>query len=138
MPEAPVLLLDTYSLLFRAHHALPPMTTTRGEPTAALYGFSTLLLKLLREQAPRALAFALDSPAPSFRHQAYDAYKAGRPPLPDPLRPQLHEVRALIAATGAPSFAAPGFEADDVLATLAREARAGSAPALVVSGDRDL
>lgn len=66
----PVLLLDAYSLLFRAHYALPPMNTSTGEPTSALYGFSTLLLKVLREHAPRAVAVAFDAPGPAFRHQS--------------------------------------------------------------------
>lgn len=132
------LLVDTSSVFFRAHHALPPMNTRAGEPTAALYGFSTLLLKLLRELRPGALAFARDLPAPTFRHERYEAYKAGRPPMPDALRTQWRRLDELIAAFGVPSHGASGFEADDVLATLAARLAAGGEEVTLVSGDRDL
>jgi DNA polymerase-1 len=132
-----VLLLDTYSLFFRAFHALPPMNTSRGEPTQALYGFSTLLLKLLREQRPAGVVLARDLPGATFRHAQYDAYKAGRPKPPGPLVTQLHMLDSLLEAFALPVLSAPGFEADDVLATLARRLE-GSSPLLIVSGDRDL
>lgn len=134
------LLLDTSSLFFRAHHALPPMNTSTGEPTAALYGFSVLLLKLLRELRPDGVAFARDLPAPTFRHAEYTEYKAGRPPVPDALRTQWRRLDELIAAFGAPTHAVAGFEADDVLATLARRLteRDADASVTIVSGDRDI
>jgi DNA polymerase-1 len=135
-PQA--LLLDVFSLFFRAHFALPWMSTRAGEPTAALYGFSSLLLKLLREQRGAALAFALDAPEATFRHDAFDAYKAGRPPTPSTLAAQFDRLQQLLGALAVPVFRCPGFEADDVLATLARLARAEDEPALVVSGDRDM
>lgn len=135
---APVLLLDTYSLLFRAFHALPAMCTSAGAPTGALYGTSVLLLKLLREQAPAGVALALDAPGETFRRALYPGYKASRPSTPGELAAQLAELPALIHALGVPAFAAPGFEADDVLATLARELGAGAQPVCIVSGDRDL
>jgi DNA polymerase I len=130
-----ILLFDTYSIFYRAHHALPPMNTANGEPTAALYGVSLLLLKLLREQKPSGAAFALDR-GPSFRKQIFDGYKARRARMPDELRAQEPHLREMIEALGAPSFSAPGFEADDVLATLAREL--APAEVMIVSGDRDL
>lgn len=132
------LLFDTSSLFFRAHHALPPMSTSFGQPTAALYGFSVLLLKLLRELRPDGLAFARDLPRPTFRHTAYAEYKAGRPPMPDALRAQWSRLTALIDALGVPSHALEGFEADDVLATLARSLDMQGARVTIVSGDRDL
>jgi DNA polymerase-1 len=132
------LLIDTYSVLFRAHHALPPMTTRAGVPTAALYGTSSLLLKLLREERPRAMAFALDAPRATFRHERFEAYKATRKPLPDPLRAQLSRLPELLDAFGVPVHCAPGFEADDVLATLARSIAARGELVRVVTGDRDL
>jgi DNA polymerase I len=135
---APALLIDTYSLFFRAFHALPPMSTRAGEPTSALYGLSSLLLKLLREQPGAALAFALDAPQATFRHQSFDAYKAGRPATPSGLSAQFGRLQQLLEALAVPAFRCPGFEADDVLATLAKRARDTSSPALVVSGDRDL
>jgi DNA polymerase-1 len=135
---APVLLVDTYSLFFRAHHALPPMNTQSGRPTSALYGFSTALLKELREQQPCALAFAIDAPFATFRHQEYPAYKAQRERAPDALVQQFEPLRRLLAAFGVPVFELRGFEADDVLATLAAELRQQQTPTMVLSGDRDL
>jgi DNA polymerase-1 len=135
---SPVLLLDAFSLLYRAFFALPPLTTKAGEPTSGLYGLSALVLKILREQRPKGAAFALDLPRPTFRHERYEGYKQGRVRPPSPLAHQVGRLRELIAAFGFPAYSAPGFEADDVLATLASElATAGEAP-IVVSGDRDV
>jgi DNA polymerase-1 len=131
-------LLDTYSLFFRAFHALPRMNTSSGEPTSALYGFSALVLKILREQRPRALSFALDAPTRTFRAEKYPEYKAGRAKLPSELGVQLKRLPELIAAFGVPALCAPGFEADDVLATVALRLNAAGARVLIVSGDRDL
>jgi DNA polymerase-1 len=133
-----VLLLDTYSLFFRAFHALPAMNTTSGQPTSAIYGLSVQLLQFLREQEPLGLGFALDGPRRSFRHVDYPQYKAQRPTLPDPLRQQFGLLERWLDALGLPRFQADGFEADDVLATLARELAAHGQTVRVVSGDRDL
>lgn len=136
--ERPVLLLDVFSLFYRAYYALPPMHTRSGEPTSALYGFSALVLKLFREQAPKGAAFALDAPHPTFRHDEYPGYKAHRGIAPGPLTAQMLRLVHLMDALGLPAFAVAGVEADDVLATLAREMRAAGETVLVVSGDRDL
>ena len=133
-----ILLLDGYSLFFRAFHALPEMTTSSGQPTNALYGFSALLLKLLREERPTAVALARDLPGKTFRHEQYEDYKAGRPRLAPALVSQLELFEPLVEAFGFPCFGAPGFEADDVLATLATRCAAKGAPVVIVSGDRDL
>jgi DNA polymerase-1 len=141
---ARVLLIDTHALLFRAFFALPPMTTKAGQPTSALYGLSVMLLKLLREERPAGVAFALDAPQPTFRHAQSPSYKSHRPPLPSALRSQLDALPELLEAFGAPAFVAPGFEADDVLATLARElsspssASASASDVRIVTADRDL
>jgi DNA polymerase-1 len=132
------LLLDTNALFFRAHYALPPMNTAAGEPTAAMYGFSSLLLKLLREERPGGIAFARDLPAPTFRHERYREYKAGRPPVPDALRQQWGRLDALIGGLGVPSLSLRGFEADDVLATAARRLSSAGTRVTIVTGDRDL
>ena len=113
------------------------MSTTEGVPTAALYGFSTLLLKLLREQSPRGGAIGMDAPRATFRHDLYAGYKASRPPAPTPLTEQIRRLPELLDAFGFPVFKAPGFEADDVLATLAREFSASGDATLVVTGDLD-
>ncbi len=136
--DRPVLALDTSSLFFRAQHALPPMNTSRGEPTRALYGFSALLLKLLREEDPVGLVLALDAPQPTFRHERDGAYKGTRGAPPSELRQQWPRLEQLIEALGVPAFRAPGFEADDVLATVARRLRERGQRVVVVSGDRDL
>ena len=125
-------------MFFRAFYALPPMSTLAGEPTSALYGLSSLLLKLLREERPNGVAFALDRATPTFRHEAFPAYKATREPLPSELVRQLRTLDRLLDALSFPRFGVPGFEADDVLATLARELEQQGNKVLVASGDRDL
>jgi DNA polymerase-1 len=137
-PAAPVLLFDVFSLLYRAFFALPPMSTVAGEPTSALYGFAALVLKMLRQERPRGAAFALDRPGETFRRKAFAGYKANRPVAPPPLARQVAGVGALLDAFAFPSFAAAGYEADDVLATLASELRAEGEAPLVVTGDLDL
>jgi DNA polymerase-1 len=138
LPPGAALLVDTYSLFFRAHHALPPMNTKSGAPTSALYGFSTVLLKELRERRPSALAFALDAPQATFRHEQYAEYKGTRDAVPSALVAQFGRLRELIDAFGVARFEVPGFEADDILATLAFGLRERGEPALILSGDRDL
>ena len=138
MSQAPALLLDTFSLFFRAFYALPPMSTAGGEPTNALYGFSALLLKLLREHPGAELCFALDTGRPTFRHQAFQPYKAQRPATPSPLVAQLRRLDELLEQVGGAVLGSPGFEADDVLATVAQRLREEGRATFVVSGDRDL
>lgn len=133
-----VLLLDTFGLFYRSFHALPKMNTSTGQPTSAVYGLCMLLLKFAREHRPDALAFALDAPGPTFRHRLYPAYKAGRQALPDALRAQFALLDELIAAIGVPAFRVPGFEADDILATLAGKLAADGRDVLIATGDRDL
>jgi DNA polymerase-1 len=133
-----VALFDSYSLLFRAFHALPPLTTKAGEPTSALYGFCSVVIRVLREQRPARLAFALDAPARTFRAQRYAGYKAGRPSTPSALSRQIARLEELLGAFEAPLFCAPGFEADDVLATLCHRLEREEQRSVVVSGDRDL
>lgn len=137
-PPRPVLLVDTYSLFFRAYHALPEMSTTRGEPTSALYGFCAVLLKELREHEPMGLAFAVDAPQRTFRRDRYEAYKAQRDAVPSPLAAQFGRLEELLRAFEVPVFRCPGLEADDVLATLARRLSDAGSSVLVMSGDRDL
>lgn len=132
------LLVDTYSLFFRAHHALPTMNTKSGEPTSALYGFCSALLKELSQRQPIELAFAVDAPQRTFRHERMPSYKGTRDATPGPLIAQFGRLRELLAAFGAPVFEVPGVEADDVLATLAARLSSEPREVLVMSGDRDL
>ena len=129
---------DTYSLLFRAFHALPPLTTRAGEPTSALYGLCSVIIRVLREERPARLAFALDAKTRTFRAERYPSYKAGRPRTPSALSQQIERLPELLGAFEAPLFCVPGFEADDVLATLCHRLELDARRSLVVSGDRDL
>lgn len=132
------LLVDTYSLFFRAHHALPSMNTTSGEPTSALYGFCAALLEELSLRQPIELAFAVDAPQRTFRHDRMPTYKGTRDATPAPLVAQFGRLRQLLEAFGTPVFEVPGVEADDVLATLAARLSGEPREVLVMSGDRDL
>ncbi|HTE53791.1 MAG TPA: 5'-3' exonuclease [Kofleriaceae bacterium] len=133
----PIVLIDSHSLLHRAHHALPAMNTSRGEPTGALYGMSSLLCKLVRERRPAGIGLAFDAGA-RRRRAVEPGYKASRPPLPSDLAVQLGRARDLCEAIGAPVLRVDGEEADDVLATAAAVAAGAGSDVLVVTGDRDL
>jgi DNA polymerase-1 len=130
--------LDTHSLLTRAFFAMPPMTTSAGQPTAALFGLSAMLLKVLREDRPLGLAFALDCPEPSFRQTRSPSFKSERPTLAEPLREQLSMLPRLLRAFAVPCYGVPTYEADDVVATLARQLENDGHVSRVVTGDRDL
>ena len=137
-PRPDAVLFDTYSLVFRAFHALPMMNTAAGLPTSALYGFCALVLKVLREQKPRGAAFAVDAPARTFRRERFEEYKAGRARAPSDLVRQLERLPEIYAGFGFPAFCVPGFEADDVLATLTGRLQAEEKRVLIVTGDRDM
>jgi DNA polymerase-1 len=132
-----LVLLDTNGLIYRAFFALPYLTTSSGRPTNAVYGFTSMLLKVLEEERPDYIAAALDRPEPTFRHQEFADYKAHREVMPDDLRPQIDLSRQVLEVLGIPTLEAPGFEADDVIATAARQAAALGHEVLVVSGDLD-
>lgn len=134
-----ILLLDVFALLHRAYHALPKLTTAEGEPIGAVYGFSTLLLKALKELKPDIVLAALDLPEPTFRHETFPAYQATRPETPEDLVPQIEKVKDLLDAFEIPTFALPGFEADDVIGTLAWRLgnEDSSREIIVLTGDLD-
>lgn len=129
--------LDGSSLLHRAYYALPHLTNPKGIVTNAVYGFTMMLLRLLSEYRPERVVVAFDRPAPTFRHEDYDQYKATRKPMPDDLRPQGPLCEEVLAAFGIPVVAMEGYEADDVLGTLACRASAAGLTTLIVTGDRD-
>jgi DNA polymerase-1 len=136
--RGPLLLLDGMSLAFRAWFALPPdLATTDGTVTNAVHGFTGMLLYLIRDHRPSALAVAFDLPGPTFRDDLVAEYKAGRSETPDDLLPQFGLIRELLGTLAVPVVEMPGFEADDVLATLATEARDRGTDVIVVTGDRD-
>ncbi|MGH9076293.1 MAG: DNA polymerase I [Acidimicrobiales bacterium] len=133
-----LMLLDGHSLAYRAFFALPTdMATASGQVTNAVYGFTSMLVNLVKDHRPDRVAVAFDRPEPTFRHHMVANYKAGRAETPDILRQQLGLVRQVVAALGMPVVEAPGYEADDVLATLATRARDQGDDVIVVTGDRD-
>ena len=133
-----ILILDGYSLMYRAFHALAaPMNAPDGTPTNAVHGFMVMLLKVLDEERPDALAVAFDAHAPTFRREMYDGYKATRKPMPDELRAQDPIIRELVGQMGLPILELPGWEADDVLGTVSQYCEDHGDQALLVTGDRD-
>ncbi|HEY7678861.1 MAG TPA: 5'-3' exonuclease H3TH domain-containing protein [Candidatus Methylomirabilis sp.] len=131
-------LIDGSAYLYRAFHALPPLTTSRGVPTNAVLGFATMLLKVVRERQPGYLGVAFDGPGPTVRHRAFAEYKAQRPPMPEALAQQVPHVHRVVEALRVPLLLVEGEEADDILATLARQARERGVPVVIVTGDKDL
>ena len=132
-----VLLVDGYSLLFRGFHALPLLTTAKGDYTNAIHGFFNMLFKALSEYRPDALCVMLDVHAPTFRHTMYEAYKGTRKPMPEELRPQVKLLRELLSAMHIRMCEMEGYEADDLLGTAARLAEERGWQALILTGDRD-
>jgi DNA polymerase I len=134
-----LLLLDGHSLAYRAFFALPVenFATTTGQPTNAVYGFTAMLINVLRDEQPTRVAVAFDRSEPTFRHEQYVEYKAGRTKAPDEFRSQVSLILEVLDALGVRHLSAPGYEADDIIATLATEAEAVGCDVLVVTGDRD-
>ena len=133
-----LLLIDANSIIHRAFHALPPFTGPDGRPTGALYGICSILLKLWREDKPDYAAALFDRPEPTFRDKKYAGYKAQRPPAAAELIAQIVEAHDLFRAFGVATFEKPGFEADDLIATLAEKFRGGPGLQVVIlTGDRD-
>ncbi len=133
-----LLLIDGHALIHRAFHALPEdLTTKSGEVINATYGFALMLMKAIEDVHPDYLAVTFDRPTPTFRHAAFTPYKAHRPTLPDHLRPQFGRVRQLVESFHIPIYELDGFEADDVLGTLAKQAEAAGARTIILTGDMD-
>ena len=133
-----LVLIDGSSYLYRAFHALPPLTNSEGEPTGALHGVLTMILKLLREEQPSHVAVVFDAPGKTFRDDIYAEYKATRPPMPDDLRSQVQPILDAVEAMGLPLLRIPGVEADDVIGTLCAHAEKQGLRVLVSTGDKDL
>ena len=137
-PVTGLLLIDGHSLAYRAFYALPEeMRTASGQVTNAVYGFTSMLINLLRDHRPERVAVAFDLPGGTFRNERLDSYKANRSAPPEIFREQLGLLRELLATLGVRSVEAPGFEADDVLATLAAEADGAGLDVAILTGDRD-
>jgi DNA polymerase-1 len=134
-----LLLLDGHSLAYRAFFALPAenFSTTTGQPTNAVYGFTAMLINVLRDEQPTHVAVAFDRSEPTFRHEQYVEYKANRRETPADFRGQLSLIFEVLDALGIPRLSVPGYEADDIIATLATLANAAGMQVLIVTGDRD-
>jgi 5'-3' exonuclease len=133
-----LVLVDGSASVYRAFHALPPLSNSHGIPTNAVLGFTTILLKLLREEEPQALAIAFDGPGPTTRHRDFAAYKANRPAMPDSLAAQIPFIHRVVDAMAVPRLMISGEEADDILGTVAVRAAAQAHEVRVVTADKDL
>jgi DNA polymerase-1 len=139
MSAAPdLVLVDGSSYLYRAFHALPPLTNSAGEPTGAVHGVLSMLLKLMREYAPRHVAVVFDAPGKTFRDELFAEYKAHRAPMPDDLRAQIEPLLAAVEALGLPVLRIAGVEADDVIGTLACRAVRAAQRVIISTGDKDM
>lgn len=139
MSTSLLLLIDAHALIHRAFHALPPLTVSRtGEMTNAVFGFANMLFKVVNETQPTHWAAAFDSPGPTFRHRRYEEYKAQRPAAPPELVSQFRRVRELCSALGIPTFETEGYEADDLIGALCRQAEDEDIETLIVTGDNDV
>ncbi len=138
MSAKPLVLVDGSSYLYRAFHALPALSTAKGEPTGAVLGVVNMLYKLLDEVAPEHMAVVFDAPGKTFRDDIYAEYKAHRPPMPDELQEQIAPLLEAIEAMGIPLLRIEGVEADDVIGTLARQASTAGIGTLISTGDKDL
>ncbi len=138
LPDNPLILIDGSSYLFRAYHALPPLTTTRGQATGAIKGVINMVRSLIKEYPDSPIAVVFDAKGKTFRSDIYEQYKAHRPPMPDDLRSQIEPIHEIIKAMGLPLIVVPGVEADDVIGTLAQQATAQKCDTLISTGDKDL
>jgi DNA polymerase-1 len=136
--DKPVVLVDGSSYLFRAFHALPPLSTSDGRPTGAVKGVIAMIRRLAKDYEGSPIAIVFDAKGKSFRNDLYPAYKANRPPMPDDLREQIGPVQEIIRAMGLPLLIVDGVEADDVIGTLAREATESKRDVVVSTSDKDL
>ncbi len=133
-----LLIVDGMAYVYRAFYAIPPMSNSEGLPTNAIYGFVRILERLIAESAPDFIAVVFDTKEPTFRHDMYEDYKAQRAPMPEELVEQLPWIKEYIKALNLPSLEYPGFEADDVIATLARFCDDEDLQVLIATADKDL
>ena len=138
MADAELVLVDGSSYLYRAFHALPSLSNSRGEPTGALHGVLNMINKLVREEPAERIAVIFDAPGKTFRDELYAEYKANRPPMPDELRAQVEPLIDAVKAMGLPLLRVEGVEADDVIGTLCRQGAESGLRVLVSTGDKDM
>ena len=138
MDNDKLVLVDGSSYLYRAFHALPPLTNSKGLPTGAIYGVINMINKLLHEQVTEYFVVIFDAPGKTFRNDLYSDYKANRPSMPDDLRPQIEPIHEIIKAMGLPLIMVQNVEADDVIGTLSKEAAANNMQVIISTGDKDM
>ncbi len=131
-------LIDGSAYVYRAFFALPPLSNSKGLQTNAVYGFTTMLMKILREHRPDGLAVVFDEKGPTLRHDEFKDYKAQRPPMPEGMSAQIPYIHRMVEAFGLPAVRLPGFEADDLIGTLSRKAEAAGFDVVIVTGDKDM
>lgn len=137
-PRKHLVLVDGSSYLYRAFHAMPSLTNSKGMHTGAAYGITNMLRRLLADYDPSHLAVVFDAKGKTFRDDLYAEYKANRPPMPDEMRQQLDAIRSLVRALGMPLLEIPGVEADDVIGTLAEQGEKGGFDVTISTGDKDM
>ncbi len=133
-----LVLIDGHSILHRAFYGVPELTNSEGVHTNAVFGFLNIMFRILDEEKANHLAVAFDLHEPTFRHKMFAQYKGTRKPMPEELREQVPLVKEVLAAMGVPIMVLAGYEADDILGTLAKRSAAEGVEVVVVSGDRDL
>jgi DNA polymerase-1 len=131
-------LIDGSAYIYRAFFALPALSNSRGLQTNAVYGFTTMLMKILRERAPDCLAITFDEKGPTHRHEEFKEYKAHRPPMPEGMQAQVPYIHRMVEAFGIPVVRKQGYEADDLIGTLAKQAEAAGFEVVIVTGDKDM
>ena len=131
-------LIDGSAYIYRAFFALPALSNSKGLPTNAVYGFTTMLMKILRERKPDCLAITFDEKGPTHRHEEFKEYKAHRPPMPEGMSAQIPYIHRVVEAFGIPVVRKQGLEADDLIGTLARKAEAAGFEIVIVTGDKDM
>ena len=136
--KPPFILVDGSSYLFRAYHAMPGFSNSRGEPTGTVYGVINMMRRLLKDYDPEYLAVVFDAKGKTFRNDMYKDYKANRPPMPDDLRQQIEPIHEVIKAMGLPLICVSGVEADDVIGTLSEQATALGIDTVISTGDKDM
>lgn len=140
MPDSmpPIVLVDGSSYVYRAFHALPPLTNSSGQATGAVKGVINMLRRLCKDYPDSPVAVVFDAKGKTFRDDIYSQYKANRPPMPDELREQIEPIHEIVKAMGLPFICEPGVEADDVIGTLAREASEQGRDVIISTGDKDM
>ena len=137
MKKGKLVIIDGNALIHRAYHALPLLTTKKGELTNAIYGFLLVFLKAIREFQPDYIAACFDLPAPTFRHKKFPSYKAQRPKTPEELTEQIPKIKRVLEAFSVSIFEKQGFEADDLIGTIAKSMEASEVETIILSGDLD-